>query len=84
MTQLINQHSYIFAALVVLVIALGIAYARFRASPRAWIALIALAGLLVAGNLLFSDGASDIETVAQFDALLATRQPILLEIYSNY
>ncbi|CAG0945013.1 hypothetical protein ANRL1_02062 [Anaerolineae bacterium] len=83
-SQLVNQNSYLIAAFVVFVIALVIVLARFRESVRAWLALLALIAILIAGNLSLSSGASEIETTAQFETLVAAHQPIVIEFYSNY
>lgn len=82
--QLVNQNSYLIAAFVVFVIALVIVLARFRDSWRTWVALLALIASLIAGNLILSSGASEIETPAQFDMLIAAHQPVVIEFYSNY
>ncbi|MBI5649383.1 MAG: hypothetical protein HZC40_02885 [Chloroflexi bacterium] len=82
--QLLNQNSYLFAALVILMIAFAIVVARFRQTRFAWLALIALVAILIAGNRAFSRGASEIESSAAFDALLAAPQPVVLEFYSDY
>ncbi len=84
LAQLFNQNSYTVGAITLLVVALVLAIARFRDTPAAWLALAALAIALVAGDLLFRVGGPDIEMTAQFDQVLAARQPVVLEIYSNY
>jgi len=84
MLQIINPNSYTIAAAIIFLIALGGVWARGRRSRRAWLGLGALAILLVAINLIFRVGASEIETASQFDQVLAGNQPVVLEIYSNY
>ena len=83
MQQLLNQNSYIIAAVFLAFIALIIVM-RFRQSPFAWAGFIALVVVLVAVNLAFRVTVSEIETAAQFDQVLASNQPVVLEIYSNY
>ncbi len=82
--QLINQNSYTFAALTIFSISLVVVLARFRQLPAAWGTLIGLALMLIAGNLVMRVGMSEIETTAQFDQILSTGKPVVLEIYSNY
>jgi predicted cobalt transporter CbtA len=82
--QLFNQNSYLVAALVIFAIGFGLVVARFRQSRFAWLALIAFVAMLLVANRVFSIGASEIESVAAFDALLAARQPVVLEFYSDY
>ena len=83
MQQLINQNSYIIAAVFLAFIALIIVM-RFRQSPFAWAGFMALVVVLVAVNLAFRVTVSEIETATQFDQVLASNQPVVLEIYSNY
>ena len=83
MQQLINQNSYIIAAIFLAFVALIIVM-RFRQSPFTWAGFIALVVVLVAVNLAFRVTVSEIETATQFDQVLASNQPVVLEIYSNY
>lgn len=82
--QIVNQNSYTFVAAFVFLIALIVVVLVFRQVPLAWGALGALAILLIAGDLFLRVGVSEINTAAQFDQVLAARQPVVLEIYSNY
>lgn len=84
MLPIINHNSYIIAALTILALAAALIATRFRQQPAAWIGLVALVLILVAGNLVFRVGPSEIETTAQFDQVLASGKPVVLEIYSNY
>ena len=82
--QFINQNSYwvitSFGALIALVVVL----VRFRRSRVGGGALALLVVLIVAGNFLLRVGASEIETAAQFDQIVASNSPVVLEFYSNY
>ncbi len=84
LAQFINQNSYwvitSFGALIALVVVL----VRFRRSRVGWGALALLVVLIVAGNFLLRVGASEIETTAQFDQIVASNSPVVLEFYSNY
>ncbi len=84
MPQLLNQNSYTFAALIIFVAALASVLVRYRRARYSYPALAALALALIAGNFIFRVGVSEIESAAQFDQLLAARQPLVLEIFSNY
>lgn len=82
--QLVNQNSYTLAALLLLLFATPILLMRTRRKRVTLAILFALVFLFGAANLIFRVGATDIESVAQFDQLVAARQPVMLEIYSNY
>ena len=84
MLQLINPNSYIIAALTIFLPALLIVAVFFRRRKLAWLGLVGLAALLIAINLVLRVGVSEIETTAQFDQILASGKPVVLEIYSNY
>ena len=84
MIQIINPNSYIIAAGLIVLIALAVVVMRFRKTPIAWIALTILTSGLIAGNLVFRVGTSEIQTPAQFDQILANGKPVVLEIYSDY
>lgn len=81
--QLLNQNSYVIAALFFFAILLIIVWRIRHKTIR--IALVAGgAFVLILLNFLFRVGVSEIQTTAQFDEILATHQPMVLEIYSNY
>lgn len=82
--QVVNQNSYTLGSLALLSMALVLVAARFRNVPLAWGAFGVLVVVLIAGNLLLRVGAADVDSTAQFDQILAARQPVVLEIYSNY
>lgn len=84
LAQLLNQNSYLLTALAIFLMASIFVIARFRKTPPAWFALIVLGMILVAGDLVLRVGAGEIESTAQFDRILSTHQPLVLEIYSNY
>lgn len=84
LAQLLNQNSYLLAALTLFLVASISVIARFRKTPLAWFALIVLGMLLIAGDWVLRVGASEIESTAQFDQILSAHQPLVLEIYSNY
>jgi len=81
--QLVNQNSYVLAALFCFAILLVIAW-RIRQKTIRIALILGGALVLVALNFLFRVGVSEIQTTTQFDEILAARQPVVLEIYSNY
>jgi hypothetical protein len=82
--QIINQNSYVVMASVLTLAAFLFVLFRFRTAPLAWGGLVVLMVVLVAINLALRVNVSEIETTAQFDQLLKSNQPVVLEIYSNY
>ena len=82
--QLINQNSYVVAAVFLALITFSIVIAKFRQAPFAWAGFVALLIVLVVVNLALRVSVSEIETTTQFDLVLASNQPVVLEIYSNY
>lgn len=83
MLQLLNQHSYLITALLVFLIAGGFLL-RWRGGLPGALLTLALTGLLVGGYFLLRPGQSTIQDAAEFEAALASGQPVLLELYSNY
>jgi len=84
MLQIINPNSYIIAASIVFIIALGVVLVFWRRRAVAWLGLGTLAAIFIVVNLVLRVGVSEIETTAQFDQILASGRPVVLEIYSNY
>lgn len=83
-TQIINQNSYVIMAFATALAAFLFVLFRFRDVPLAWGGLVALIVALIAINLALRVNVSEVETTAQFDQLLKSNQPVVLEIYSNY
>jgi len=82
--QLLNQNSYWLATLSLVAIASLIVLLRFRRSRLAWSAVALLVALALFGSFLFRIGVSEIESVAQFEQILAAPQPVVVEFYSNH
>lgn len=83
LAQLVNQNSYWLATLPIIVIAALIILLRFRRSRLAWSAVTVLVAFALGGSFLFRVGVSEIESVAQFEQILAAPQPVVVEFYSN-
>lgn len=81
--QLLNQNSYVVAALFFFAIILLVAW-RVRQKANRLALILGSAIVLIALNFVFRVGVSEIQTTTQFDEILATHQPVVLEIYSNY
>ena len=81
--QLVNQNSYLLFALVLFAILLAVTW---RVHPNTIRLALILGGalVLIALNFVFRVGVSEIQATSQFDDILALRQPVVLEIYSNY
>lgn len=81
--QLVNQNSYVVAALFFFAIILVVAW---RVRPKTLRLALILGGalVLIALNFVFRVGVSEIQATTQFDEILAAHQPLVLEIYSNY
>lgn len=82
--QLFNQTSYVTFSLFLFFIATLIVLIRFRRTKIAWSGLGLLAVVFIAGDLFLRVGVSDIASTSQFDQILALRQPVVVEFYSNY
>jgi len=83
LAQLVNQNSYWLATLPIIVIAALIVLLRFRRSRLAWSAVAVLGAFALCGSFLLRVGVSEIESVAQFEQILAAPQPVVVEFYSN-
>ena len=84
MISIINPNSYIIVATFVFVVAFIGVWMCLRRRIAAWIGLGVLVAVLIAVNLLLRVGVSEIETTAQFEQILTSNKPVVLEIYSNY
>ena len=82
--QILNQNSYTVAAAFLLAIVQLLVLWRVRPKKIAFVFFLAAILALVAINLTFRVGASEIESTTQFDEILTAHQPLVLEIYSNY
>jgi hypothetical protein len=83
MPSFVNRYSYIWfsAAILVALTALGIA----GVLRDWWLLVIPLVLLLqVAGFLLLRSGHSTLGSPAEVRRLIGTKQPVLLEFYSDY
>jgi flagellar biosynthesis protein FliQ len=81
--QLVNQNSYVVAALFFFTIILIMAW-RVRQKTLRLALILGGALILIALNFVFRVGVSEIQATTQFDEILAAHQPLVLEIYSNY
>lgn len=84
LAQFVNQNSYTIAAAVVLAISQLFILWRVRRKKIALAFFFAACLTLVLVNLTLRVGTSEIGSTQQFDEILAARQPLVLEIYSNY
>ena len=83
MAALINQHSFLFAAVAALVLVSTVLF-RDGARPSDWFALGALgAGLALAYGLL-RPGPPTQSQIQAVDSLIGAGQPVLLEFQSPY
>ena len=83
MRELLNQHSYLLVAAVVLALALvpvlGVRGYLLRVGIVA-----AVVGLLVVGYIVLRTGTSSYATTDAVDSVLRGGTPTLLEFYSDY
>lgn len=83
MAALINQHSFLFAAVAALVVVSAVLF-RDGFRPQDWYALGALsAGLALAYGLL-RPGPSTHAQVQEVESLIGAGRPVLLEFQSPY
>ena len=78
-----NRFSYLLLACAILIVLVALAVAGVLRDL--WLSLIPLAiVLLLAGWLVLRTGRSTAATPAEVRRLIATKQPVLLEFYSDY
>jgi hypothetical protein len=83
LAALINQHSFLFAAVTTLVLVSAVLF-RDGARPQDWFALGALsAGLALAYGLL-RPGPPTHAQIQEVDSLIGAGRPVLLEFQSPY
>ena len=83
MRELLNQHSYLLVAAVVLALALVPVLGVRGYLPRIGI-VVAVVGLLVVGYMVLRTGTSSYATTDAVDSVLRGGTPTLLEFYSDY
>lgn len=82
MFPVLNQHSFVAVAVVVLaVVALVV---RRRSRRTKLLAMAAVIALAVAYAALLRTGPGDVPAVANLDRVVGRGQPVALEFYSNY
>lgn len=67
----------------ILLITLGWYAWDYRRSKRALAVFAAVAVVIVGGYLSAGSGPSDVATLAEVDAVLASGSPVVLEVYSD-
>ena len=84
MHRLLNQHSFVIAALLLLGLVLGLMWWR-RVRVRYRVGVTGgLAALLVGVMLWLRTGAGDVRTPDDLDRVLGRGRPVVLELYSDY
>lgn len=83
MAEWINQHSFVLASVVALLLFGGIVV-RAGAKPNDVLALAALAGGLLLASLLLRPGPSTHARVDDVRRLIGAGRPVLLEFQSPY
>lgn len=85
MFELLNQYSYVWIGLSVLLAALAVLRRGLR---LAWHVILpveaALAAVLVVALLILRPGAGDVNSAQAAEIMLANGRPTLLEFFSNY
>lgn len=82
MATFINNNSALIL-LVMLVASIAWLGWDYRRRKRALVVLAAIAVVLIGGYLSAQAGPSDVATLAEVDAVLASGAPVVLEIYSD-
>ena len=80
--RLVNQHSYVFAGLLVL--ALSWLLLRRVTSPKRRIALGLVVVVIIGAAAMLRTGAGDVRAATDLDRALASGKPVALEFYSNF
>ncbi|HVL80643.1 MAG TPA: hypothetical protein VM840_03515 [Actinomycetota bacterium] len=82
MRETLNQHSYAFVVVSVLVVSL-VMLRRFGGGLRL-LGLISVIAALAVGWLVLRPGSGDVRAPEDLDRALADGRPVMLELYSNY
>ena len=81
--QFLNQHSYLIAGGTLLTIAAVVLF--IRKARRAWLLWIGLALIGVAGWFALRTGSgTQLNSVEDYEAIIRTGRPVLVEFYSDY
>lgn len=81
--QFLNQHSYLIASGTLLTIAAVVLF--IRKARRAWLLWIGLALIGVVGWFALRTGSgTQLNSVEDYEAIIRTGRPVLVEFYSDY
>lgn len=82
MGEFVNTHSAAIIGVLFLLI-VGLLAWDYRRRPRVLVAIAFVSIVLFAGYWTSRHGPSDVGTIAGVDAVLASGQPVVLELYSD-